>query len=108
MPVTYIQGAELPDVEVTWRDSDSSIINFSTGYTFTVRLGQLGQAATLTKTTGITGNNVSPNLLISWSSTEIESLPAATYTMEIIARHVATSKDRKMHDTVIISAQVLP
>lgn len=108
MPVTYIQGAELPDIEVTWRDSDGSIIDYSTGYTFTILLGQLGQVATLTKTTGIVGDNTAPNLLITWSNTEIESLAVATYVMQITARHTATGKDRKMHDSVTISAQVLP
>src|SRR5688572_24863757 len=106
MPVEYIQGAELPDIEVTWRDSDGSIIDYSTGYTFTVRVGQLGQAAVLTKVTGITGDNTVPNIIISWSNTEIESLPAATYVLEVIARHTATGKDRKMHDSVVISPQV--
>lgn len=107
MPVTYIQGAELPDIEVTWKDSDGAVIDFSTGFTFTVRLGQIGQVATLTKTTGITPSATTPNLVISWSNTEIESLAANTYTMEVIARHTSSGKDRKMHDQVTISPQVL-
>lgn len=108
MPVTYIQGAELPDIEITWTDSDGSVIDYSTGYTFTILLGQLGQAAILTKTTGIVGNNTAPNIVVTWSNTEIESLAVATYVMQITARHTASGKDRKMHDSVTISAQVLP
>jgi hypothetical protein len=106
MPVTYIQGAELPDILVTWRDSDGAIINFSSGWTFTLRLGQLGQAAILTKT-DLVGAATAPNLTISWSNTEIENLAAQTYTMQIIARHVATGKDRKMTDSLTITPQVL-
>jgi hypothetical protein len=106
MPVTYIQGAELPDILVTWKDENGNVINFSSGWTFTLRLGQLGQAAVLTKT-DLVGAATAPNLTISWTSTEIESLAVNTYTMQIIARHVSSGKDRKMTDSLTITPQVM-
>ena len=108
MAISYIQGAELPDVEITWRDSDDAIIDFSTGWTFIVRIGQTGQAATLEKTTGITGDNIAPNVVIAWSNTELETVPVNTYQMQVIARHTASGKDRKFSETFAIEAQVLP
>jgi hypothetical protein len=111
MPVEYIQGAELPDITIRWTDSDGTAIDFTSGWTFTVRIGQVGQAAVVQKTTGITGSDGAsntPNLVISWSSTEIESVAAATYSLQVIARHTGSGKDRKLQDSLIISPQVLP
>lgn len=108
MPITYIQGAELPDVEITWMDSDGSVIDFSTGWTFTVRIGVLGQPASMEKTDGITGNAVAPNVVVIWDNVELENLPAAAYALQVIARHTASGKDRKFTDTLTIDPQVLP
>lgn len=105
--VTYIQSAELPDIEITWRDSDGAIIDFVSGWTFTVRVGVLGQAAILEKTTGITGNNTAPNLVISWSSTELNTMATGTYVLQVVARNTASGKDRAMADTITITPQVL-
>lgn len=108
MPISYIQGAELPDVEITWRDSDGTVIDFSTGWTFIVRIGTTGQAAVLEKTAGITGDNTSPNLIISWSNTELETIPVGPYDLQVIARQTVSGKDRKFSDSLTIDPQVLP
>lgn len=108
MPITYIQGAELPDVEITWKDSDGEVIDFSTGWTFTVRIGVLGQAAVLEKTAGVVGTGAAPNVLISWTAVELENIPVNTYALQVIARHTASGKDRKFADTITIEPQVLP
>ena len=55
MATAYIIGAELPDLPITWQDSAGDIIDFSTGWTFTLKLGTAGNPAVLTKTTGISG-----------------------------------------------------
>jgi hypothetical protein len=111
MAITYIQGAELPDIEVTWNDSDGNAIDFTSGWTFTLRIGQTGQAASLEKTTGITGSSGvggTPNVVISWSSTELETLAVNSYKMQLIARNTSSGKDRKLSDDLVIEAQVLP
>lgn len=92
-PYTIIQGAELPDLTITWRDQNDAIINFATGYTFTLKLGQPGQAATLTKTTGITGSANSPNITVTWAG-DLDMLPPALYTLQLTARRTADGKDR--------------
>ena len=107
MAFTYVQGAELPDIELTWRDDSGAIIDFSTGWTFTARIGVLGQSATLTKTTGIVGDNTSPNITITWDSTELNSIPAATYAMHVIARFTSSGKDRILEDELVIKPAVL-
>jgi hypothetical protein len=105
--VSYIQSAELPDIQITWRDSDGDIIDYSTGWTFIVRIGMLGQSAVLEKTTGVVGNNTAPNIVITWSSTELNTLATGTYVLQVVARETASGKDRVMADSITITPQVL-
>jgi len=106
MAIEYYEGAEYPNVEVTWLDSDGAVINFSSGWTFTVRIGQAGQAAIVTKTTGITGGAVAPNLVVSWSADELDTLTPDTYAMDVIARETATNKDRIQSTVLTIFSAV--
>jgi hypothetical protein len=94
MALIYHKGAELPDAQITWRDSAGAIINFSSGYTFTVKIGNAGQTALLTKTTGITGAATEPNITVAWAVNDLNGLTPDTYEMDIIANFTATSKDR--------------
>lgn len=94
MAITYYKGAELPTVEVTWLDSNGAVINFSTGYTFTVKIGNPGQSALLTKTNGITGSATSPNIVIDWATGDLAGLAPDTYDMDITANLTAGNKDR--------------
>lgn len=103
MAIEYYKGAELPNVDITWLDSDGNVINFSSGYTFTVKVGTSGQAAILTKTSGITGLAAAPNIVIAWTTDELNITPGA-YDLDIIARETATSKDRiQSTDLIILS-----
>lgn len=102
--VTYIAGAELPDLSLTWWDSNDALIDFSTGYTFTVKVGVLGSAALFTKTTGITGAATDPNVTIGWSTAaELTTLSAGTYAVQVIARRTADSKDRVFPTPISLS-----
>lgn len=102
MAIEYYRGAELPDAEITWLDSAGSVINFSTGYTFQVKIGNSGSSALFTKSTGITGASTAPNILISWSTDDLSSLPAGTYDMDITANLTAQNKDRIQSTTITI------
>lgn len=92
----YTVGAELPDITLTWYDSNNNLIDFSTGYTFTIKVGIPGSTALFTKTTGITGAATDPNVTIAWATTlELATLTVGTlYTAQVIARRTSDSKDR--------------
>lgn len=107
MTVTYIAGAELGDLEVTWQDSDGAVIDFSTGYTFQVKVGRRGSAS-FTKTTGITGAATAPNVVIAWSTSgELNNLPANDYTVQIVATRDSDSKQRIMHTELSVASALI-
>lgn len=92
--VEYVKGSELPDLAITWTDTNGDVINFETGWTFTVRVGVAGQEAEITKETGIDGSATAPNVVVSWSAGELDDLVARVWACQITARNTATGKDR--------------
>lgn len=69
----YRQDAELPDLGVAWYDRDGNLIDFSNGYSFTVKLvSQKDKTVALTKTAGIVGSNSKPNIIIGWVNNELD------------------------------------
>jgi len=106
MAITYYKGAELPNVLVSWFDSQGAVIDFSTGYTFTVKIGKAGQSALLTKTTGIVGAATEPNITISWNTDDLAALNPDTYDMNIIANLTSGNKDRIQSTPITILAIV--
>lgn len=89
--IAYEVAAERPLLRIWWQDDDGDLIDFSSGYTFTVKVGQLGSAAALTKTSGITGSAGSGvpgdgtcNVEIAWSAGELALTPGQ-YTLQITA-----------------------
>lgn len=94
---TYYQGAELPDLPVTWRDKAGALINFATGWTFFVSVARRGSTTpAFTKTDGITGAASEPNVIIAWSTIgELNALTVAgVYTVQITAVRETDSKTR--------------
>lgn len=92
---TYIQGADLPDLTIAWRDSAGTLIDFSSAYTFVLKLGKPGAAATLTKSTGITGAATSPNITIVWAAAaELNTISPNHYEAHLIATRTSDSKQR--------------
>lgn len=87
----YLTSQEYPSIHLCWKDGDDDIINFSSGYTWTVMLAQENQAV-LTKTTGVTGAATSPNVTINWGTGELD-IDEGLYDLVVIARDGA-SKDR--------------
>jgi hypothetical protein len=90
--VEYEIGEELDDLAVTWTDSSGAIRNFASGWTFEFKLGVLGSAAVLTKTTGITGAATAPNVTISFAPEELV-VASNTYVGQLRARRGSDSKD---------------
>lgn len=89
MAVEYEIGEELDPLEITWLDAAGNVRNFASGWTFEFKLGNIGQAALLTKTTGITGASTGPNVTLTWAVDELV-VPAGSYTGQLRARNAST------------------
>lgn len=92
-PIRYARGATRPDTRLWIFGDDKTLINFSTGYTFFVRIGNRGWPALLDKSTGITGQAGTgnkdtlgsiPNLIITWASGDLDIDPGE-YSLQINA-----------------------
>lgn len=89
--LVYFRTAERPDIRLWLLDDDGSLINF-TGYTFVLKLGKPGSAATFTKTTNITGaagsgteTSGTPNVVIQFTSGELDALARGRTTWQLRA-----------------------
>lgn len=87
----YLTNQEYPSIHLVWKDGNGDIINFSSGYTWTVMLATAGEAVVL-KTTGVTGASTSPNVTINWAADELD-IAEGLYDLVVIATDGA-SKDR--------------
>lgn len=102
--VTYIAGAELPDLAITWRASNGDVIDFSSGWTFTVKVGKPWGEAEIVKTNGVTGAAAAPNVTVAWAAGELDGLDPGDYDLEVLARRMSDNKDRAMKATLRIAA----
>lgn len=94
----YYRTAERPSLEIWWQDDDGTLIDFSTGYTWSLKIGNVGSAALLTKTVGITGAvgagvepTGTPNVTVAWTTGELD-LAAGNYELQLTA--TASGVDR--------------
>jgi hypothetical protein len=106
MPFRYKRSAERPSASIWWLSEAGSLIDFSTGYTFSLKVGVDGAAAVLTKTTGITGAagagtspTGTPNVTVAWAAAELNLTPGM-YTLELTA--TTGGLDRVLTDTIEI------
>lgn len=99
-------GEELDDIELTWNDSDGVIRNFASGWTFEFKLGLIGSAANLTKTTGITPAATAPNVTIALAANDLDTIPAGDYIGQVRARRTSDNKDLITQFPVTIKAVV--
>lgn len=91
MSVRYHTTAERPALELWIQDDDGTLIDFSSGYTFSLKIGTVGDTALLTKTSGITGAagagtepTGTPNVSIAWTTGELAITPGQ-YTGQLTA-----------------------
>lgn len=114
--IAYRKDQELPALGLEWRDGTGALIDFSSGWTFTVMVATSAapNTAVLTKTTGITGAATSPNVVIDWATSDFSGLtPSATgaeHVVHVTARRTADSKDRvfRPSDPVTIALYTAP
>jgi hypothetical protein len=106
--VRYHTTAERPALELWWFDDDGTLIDFSTGYTFSLKVGSAGSTALLTKTSDITGAagagvepTGTPNVVVTWTAGEL-ALTTGTYLAQLTA--TSSSLDR----VAAFQMQILP
>ncbi len=104
--VAYKKNAERPTLDIWWYDRSGTLINFASGYTFSLKVGNVGQTALLTKTTNITGAagagsapTGTPNIVVAWTAGELALTPGA-YAAELTA--TTSSLDRVLTFTLQI------
>lgn len=89
--LTYVSDSENPETQLIWKDATGTLVDFSSGFTYTVKLVQEG-VTQLTKTTGITGAATEPNIRIEWAVDELDITPGV-YQLWVYARD-AENRDR--------------
>jgi hypothetical protein len=93
----YVQGSDLPDLGLTWLDTNGSVIDFSIGWTFELKIGEPGVVALVTKTSSIVGAATSPNVTIAWLTTgELNTLAPGDWRAQLKATRTADGKQRLM------------
>ena len=105
----YVIGDELGDLTITWRDDAGALIDFSTGYTFVLKIGAKGSAALITKSTAgdFTGAATAPTLPVRWNTTgELNSLTAGLYTVQVAATRTSGTKVRTLQGQIEIRGAV--
>lgn len=106
--VAYVSSAERPGLGLWIVDSAGNLIDFSSGYTFTLKIGPRGGAALLTKTSNITGAagagvepTGTPNIVVLWGAGEL-ALTAGVYQCELTC--TSSSADRVYTFDIVITA----
>lgn len=99
-PISYFKNAEDPNTRIWWLDDDGTLIDLSGVSSWSLKIGQIGETALLTKTSGISGAagagtepTGTPNVVIVWSAGEL-NLASGSYTMQLTA--TTTARDRVM------------
>lgn len=100
-------GAELPDWTFHWLDNSGNTIDFSTGHTFTLRIGHAGNGV-MAKTSGISGADTNPNVTVSFGDGEWDSIPPGLYSAELWARRTVDDRDREPLRFTVRVRQTIP
>lgn len=105
--VQYASSAERPTLDIWWFDRTDTLIDFSSGYTFSLKIGTAGSAALLTKTSGITGAagagtapSGTPNVVVAWSAGDLNITPGA-YDAQLTATTSSTDRVLPFRITIL-------
>jgi hypothetical protein len=99
----YRSDQELPTMRLAWKDGNETIIDYSSGFTATVKVASAAAPTTtlLTKTSGITLAATSPNYSIEWTAADFTTLGGALGTLPdagivcVVHAYVRRSADSK-------------
>lgn len=99
MTIEYKQTTELPDLQVTWKDSTGTVIPFvSQPHTFSFRVASVPSVTVGTlggSQTGITLSDAAPNVTVAFAAGTFDSPAPGTYSGQLWARRTSDSKDRQ-------------
>ena len=104
----YTIGDSLADLSIYWTADDGSYRDFSTGWTFQVKVGN-ENGVTFTKTTGITGaagSSTVASIVIAWATTnELSTITTAgDYYCQVRATRTADGKPLTKRGVLRLSA----
>ena len=103
--VEYVQGAELDSLTLEIEDGTGALVDMSTGYSFSLKVGTV-YAAGFTKTASIGG--ISTGCQVSWlTSGELNTLAPGEYTGQITCTRTSDSRQYIRHFTIRITPAVL-
>lgn len=95
----WASNAEDPNLRIWWYDDTGTLIDFSTGYTWSLKIGTLGGTTLITKTTGITGAagagvepSGTPNVVVQWAAGELNVTPGR-YRLELTPTLASRQRD---------------
>lgn len=108
-------AASLPAAAFQWLDAGGNLLDFSSGWTFKMTIGQPPNAAVITKTNQayfITNSTVPPtvgqaNLTVNWEVGELSSLSAGRWRFQITATQTSNGASRVLTGTMVIDESVL-
>jgi len=100
-PLKYTAGQE-PTVNATFRDSAGNVIDFSSGWTFTAKVGD-STGTKVTQSSGIVGSSVSPNVSIPFAASALDIAPG-NYVLQVRAVNIASGRDRYFQTNIQIGS----
>lgn len=80
----YYATSELPAISLEWLDGDGNVLNLASA-TFRLIITPLDGGTATTKTSGMVGDDASPNVVIGWDTGELATIGVGTYTMRLEA-----------------------
>ncbi len=107
MPIEHTLGDELGDDGLYFKADNGTLIDLSTGYTFSLKVYDSAGVAFFTKTTGITGaagslTTPTANVSIAWATSGELNLitTAGFYEFRVVATRTADSKTRTFRSVI--------
>lgn len=81
--IEFIKGQSRPSIAITWKDRTGAIIDFSTGFTPVVKIGEIGVAAVAT-IASVTLAATAPNVILNPTVAELAALVVGeTYILQV-------------------------
>lgn len=109
MTINYpTPAASLPELEFTWEDAVGNIIDFSSpNWSFQLKIGRFPSPAVLTKTSGIQGFAVAPNLIVNWNPGDLNKLTPGVWYLQVTATYGPTAQQRVLTGSIRIDQPVM-
>ena len=90
-------ASSLPDANFRWLDASNAPIDFTTGWSFSMKIAQPPNSAQVTKTNGFIGGDGAggvANLTVTWEENELADLTAGRWYFQLTATELISGKQR--------------